>query len=156
MAKICKTPEMFFHGFPVMINGIYGRNKQHLFVCNNYDGIKTGHLIIFVNNHNYWHKTTVDKNSWQFKEIAKLILEIGKIPVPKYMKKKPTYKIVGQPYARRVSYDYTPTGTSVGSLIRQSYDNADYGGFAVSNPESYWSGYVKNERRCVKNPLIEK
>lgn len=147
-----------FDGFRLIPGSIYGRNNSARFVCQNFSGIHDGTLCIFEQvssaferSPSLWKCRKITRDDWRYQAITDFIRQLGYIPKPCKIRNIP-----GSPCLRRVVYDYTPTGTSVGSLIRQSHDNADYGGQPVNNPEPYWAGYVKGERRYVKNPLTEK
>lgn len=153
MIKYVKLSRSFcdFNGFRIIPGTIYGRDKSDRFVCQDYSGINTGTLSIFVQCGERWHKECISRDDWRYQEITRFIHELGYIPKVSNIRRCP-----GAPLSRRVNYYYTPNGQGIGSLIRQNRDNADYGGQPVNNPEPYWAGFVKAERHCVKNPLTEK
>lgn len=154
--RMCREYYTTFGGYHVPVGAIYGRDHSRLFICNDYAGINTGHLNILVcEKSGRWAEVRVDKNAWQFKAVVRTIRaeNNGKIPRITTWKNPGGIggQVVGQPHARIVNYRFTPSGQSVGSLIRQSHDNADHsgGGSNIRNYDSYWAIYKDMDRRCV-------
>ena len=140
-ARLARQHGLSFCGYTLPIGAIYGRDNSRMFVCDDYSGINSGKLTIKILKDSRWVSNTVTKESWQFQAVISVIRNDnnGMIPVI-IMPRRSLGKIVGQPYARRVNYRFTPTGISVGSLVRQSHDNADHygGGSNIRNEPSYW------------------
>ena len=152
--RIATRKETTFNGFSLPVGAIYGRNRNERFVCANYSGINKGNLILFVQNNNNWDREIVNKNDWRYKEIINVLRELGYIP--KIKPHKDPY-IPDKPFERNANYNYTPTGSGAGQLIRMKHDNADHsgGGSVIHNPDSYREIFVDMVRRCCKNPLYE-
>lgn len=152
--RMCEKHKTIFDGFRVPVGAVYGRNKDARFVCLNFDKSR-GYLEIFEKKGTRWIKAKAYKNHWAYDEIVNLIQTLGYIPKVGTFYVPRRENIPDRPNLRKVSYNYMRTGHGIGSLIGQSYDNADVGGSSVIHyPEAYDIYMCDNmDRRYVKNPL---
>ena len=155
--KIATEYETMFNGFRVPVGACYCKNNNTRFVCMDYSGLKTGELMVYqqTETNKRWEKICVDCHNWKYKEVLAIIKKLGYIPKVKTFRNP--YCRMYVPGLRKVNYNYLNTGAGVGTLVRQSHDNADHsgGGSVIHNTESYWNIYKDMERRCAINPLYE-
>lgn len=147
--KKADVPTEIF-GFKIPFGAIYGRCGADFFVCTKFDpDAKT--VKIFANGKSrIWHKDTICRADYR----CKLIAEAAKAPIVKRHCEKCTKpeRIPWLPVMRKVNYNFTPSGMTTHSLIKQCFDNADHsgGGSNVQNENSYWAIYKDMPRRYVK------
>lgn len=152
----CKY-ETQFNGFRVPLGACYGRDRDARFVCVDYTGINKGYLTVFSQEGGRrWKQVNIDRKDWRYKAVRSALSDLGYIPKVKTFK-DPYKRIPGRPVERKVNYNFMPTGSGAGQLVRMSHDNADHsgGGSNIHNAESYWTINVDMERRCTVNPLYE-
>ena len=144
--KCLSTTEI--EGFKIRVGAIYGRSGSDYFVCNRYDP-DAKNLTIFVNGKSrIWYDQKISKGDFRYK----LIAEAAKTQIPAKPARMPKQeRIPGLPVMRKVNYNYTPSGMSTHSLIKQCFDNADHsgGGSNIQNENSYWAIYKDMPRRYV-------
>ena len=154
--RIASKYETQFDGFRVPLGACYGRDHDERFICKDYTGINRGYLTILVKSGTRWKSVNIDRHDWRFKAVTRSLHELGYIPkVGRF--RDPYKRIPGRPVERKVNYNFTPTGSGAGQLVRMNHDNADHsgGGSVIHNPDSYREIFVDMERRCCVNPLYE-